>query len=259
VIPLALVSLFAQTPEATIAAFVAAFNAGDRDGMVRQILGEPRPSENLSTRGPNLQIRITESRITGKDAYVEMDLVLRGTPPNPAEPKRSHGVAHLRRKDGDWRIVPDYAGTTSALGAMAAIAIGDSAWIDARAAARATQSLSNVKQIGLATIMYSADHNDRLPSARRFKSDIMRYVSDKKIFTAPGAPKGSMSYFFDPRLSGMDTVKLRDVSATAMILQGTPAKTVYPYQGRTPVGFVDGSVRMLSPDGVLQARRFPLK
>ena len=120
-------------------------------------------------------------------------------------------------------------------------------------------SLSNVKQITLATLMYAQDHGDVLPSAKSFKAAVTPYLRNGNVFAPPRASKGSVGYFFEPRLSGLKITSISQPAETAMILEGTPAKTSFPYGGKTPLGYVDGHVKMADAARVLKARTTPLK
>jgi hypothetical protein len=254
---LVLAALIADTPEATITAFVAAFNAGDTAGMARQVAGKTRPTTRMGVGGSKLEVKIAKSTISDDDAYLEVDTAFTGTstPPNA----KGHSVVHLRRENGDWRIVPESFMSVPSLGVLATIVTDSPSLNLARRAAESTQSLSNVKQLAIATIMYANDHNERLPAASRFKVSIMPYLRNSEVFTAPGATKGTVGYFFEPRLSGWRFSAIPNLSATAMILQGTPKKTAFPYRGRTPLGYADGHVKMVPPADVLKARTISLR
>ncbi len=74
----------------------------------------------------------------------------------------------------------------------------------AKAAAKKTAGLSNVKQLGLAFIMYATDHDDALPGAmetgatvaadpfrRSYDWSIQSYIKNWDIFRVPGDSEGS--------------------------------------------------------------------
>ncbi len=68
----------------------------------------------------------------------------------------------------------------------------------ARERARQTSCLSNVRQIGLATMMYAQDHGERLPRAGYWAEDgemihwhkqIMPYLRNEQILICPSSPR----------------------------------------------------------------------
>ena len=126
-------------------------------------------------------------------------------------------------------------------------------------AAEASRSLSNVKQIGLAMLLYSADHKDTFPKAKKYKAAIMPYVRNKAVFTAPGAPLGTLSYFMEPRLSGMKITSIANPAETALIVQGSRGKAAFPYRGRTAMGYVDGHAKLTTLKAAVKARTLALK
>ena len=68
----------------------------------------------------------------------------------------------------------------------------------------AINSLSSIKQLGLALAMYSADYDDHLPVADRWMDGLPKYLGDDRLFHAPSAPEGAFGgYAFNARLSGM--------------------------------------------------------
>lgn len=128
----------------------------------------------------------------------------------------------------------------------------------AEAALRAA-SRANVKSLGFAALRYAADHHDRFPPARGFQAAITPYLRDRTAFTAPGDPKGTVSYFLDPRVSGLKLSEIAQPAQTALIVQGRNGKAVFPYAGQTPLGYADGHVKMANPSKVRQARSISLK
>lgn len=121
-----------------------------------------------------------------------------------------------------------------------------------------TTSLSNVKQISIATLMYAADHKGSLPSSKGFKAAVMPYLRNESIFTAPGAPKGTVSYLLNPRLSGKKTTQISRPSETAMIIEGKRGKAVFPYRGLTALGYADGHARLVDLGGLGKALKAAL-
>ena len=72
----------------------------------------------------------------------------------------------------------------------------------AKEKAQATACLSNVRQLGMAVLMYAADHEERLPEADSWKDAIAEYVGDNEaLFTCPVT---GQRYIFNEALSDVD-------------------------------------------------------
>lgn len=247
------------TPEATVRALVDAFNAHDLAGIARRVMGGKLFGVGYAQEWPKWDLIVGTTKIEGEEATVEADSAL----PNPSQDPRIHETVHLRRIEGDWQIVPAPSfgnmKTAQPIAIFATMAAHPELTLPAKRAALKTVDLSQVKQIAISLLMYSIDHKDRLPLAKDFKAAIMPYLRNAEALTAPGAPKGTVSYFLDPRLSGMRTTDIASPSETAMILEGTPHKTAYPWSGKTPVGYADGHAKMVDASLVLKARTISLR
>lgn len=67
----------------------------------------------------------------------------------------------------------------------------------AKLAAKKTQALSNVNQLGLAINMYASDNNGRMPIADRWMDSVETYTRQDKIFRSPEAtPQDPSDYGF---------------------------------------------------------------
>ena len=255
---LAALVLRGDTPTSTVQAFVDALNARDAAAMARQgAAGLP-----FGVDFPKLTLSLGEAKVTGDAATLVVDLTATGA--SIRKPETTHETVALKNVGGDWRIVPVSPGSPAGdaprpIAVLAMLATHPGVLVQAKVAAKKTIDLSHVKQVALAVIMYAADHDDRLPLAKNFKAAILPYLRDASLLTAPDAPTGAVSYFLDPRLSGMRTTAIARPAETAMVLEGTPAKTAFPWAGRTPMGYADGHAKMVDAPAVLRARTIGLK
>jgi len=254
---------FAETPEKTIQDFLAAFNARDSAGMGRQVVGAPKGANPfIASIPPDAKITATlgEVKIDGDTAKVEADVEASGS-----LPKAAHETVELRRLDGDWQIVPvdpEKGGMREAqfVGFLAYMVLHPEVMARARQAAKKTQCLSNVKQLGLATIMYSLDHDDVLPkTSAGWKAAIMPYAKNEQIFHCPDDTSGAVSYFLDPRVAGMSTTRIAQPAATAMVVEGTTKKTAFRHGGSAMIAFTDGHAKALKAPALLKARTVSLR
>ena len=254
--------LLAHTPEGTVRAFIDGFNARDTAAMARQtVAGEDR-HPSFPANYPKLGYVAGRTRIDGDNATLEVHL---STREGGSKIRRSHETVRLRRIEGDWRIVASVAGarlqtpSDSTTIANLALVVANPGLIDQpRIASKQTASLSNVKQIAVAALLYAGEHDDHLPSATNLKASLIPYLRNADVFTAPDAPKGSVGYFLDPRLSGVVVSWISNPAGTAMILQGSPRKTAFPYQGRTAMSYADGHAKVVDAPTVATARKAKL-
>lgn len=141
----------------------------------------------------------------------------------------------------------------------------------AREAARAASSMSNLRQIALAILLYAQAHNDRLPDADHWVDEVLPFWLDPKatqvekersaqaLFRDPSAPAGqNWTYAFNRHLSGLPLSSLKDPVNTVLVFESTTAVknaadagTSLPRPGRHSAGshyaFADGHVRLI-PD-----------
>ncbi len=94
--------------------------------------------------------------------------------------------------------------------------------------ARGMTSLSNLRQIGLALIMYAQEHGDRLPDADGWVDALLPQWSDVKdkgfhaeaLFRDPTAPEEEpWNYAFNRALSGARLGGIKDPAATVMVFE----------------------------------------
>jgi prepilin-type processing-associated H-X9-DG protein len=79
--------------------------------------------------------------------------------------------------------------------------------------------LSNLKQLGLAMMMWAQDHDEVLPPAENWTQELMPYLKNDQVFRCPGAPDQQCGYAYNLALAGR---KLGDIP--------NPAETVLFYE-----------------------------
>ena len=160
------------------------------------------------------------------------------------------GVSAAQRSKSSsqkWIIIGVVAGAAfmllTALAIFAAILLP--VFGRAKDKAQATACLNNVRQLGMAVLMYAADHEERLPEADSWKDAIAEYVRDNEaLFTCPATGQG---YIFNEALSGVDLKDIDNPQGTPMLWE--PALDaegqVGPHMGQFNVCYVDGHARMV--------------
>jgi len=138
------------------------------------------------------------------------------------------------------------AGIEPSLGAVAGVGVGAGvlmpALARARQQARYTVSMTNLKQLGLAVVMYADDHDGKLPDSFEQAKE---YYKDTKILESPHKPKGfaGPSYIY--------------VSGHSMKAQ-SPARQIVAYenpeycQDDITTLFLDGHVERMQKDRFLE-------
>jgi len=157
------------------------------------------------------------------------------SPPRPSKPSSQK-----------WIIIAVVAGAAFMLLAALAIfaAILFPVFGRAKEKAQATVCLSNVKQLGVALMMYTTDYEERLPEADSWEEAVAPYIMNAEILACPVTGK---HYVFNKKLSGMDLKGLDNPQETPMLWE--PARDaeglVGPHGGRFNVGYVDGHAQMV--------------
>jgi prepilin-type processing-associated H-X9-DG protein len=143
----------------------------------------------------------------------------------------------------------------------------------ARSTARRVSCLSNVKQMGLANIMYAQDYDDRLPIASNWQTDLVPYTKNERLFHCPEVSTGTeqstpsgTNYAYNSALDMMKTKRLAEPANTVLIYDSTnfsqnanDALTSLPSPGRhrlassrgNNIGFADGHAKSQPDTGLL--------
>lgn len=100
------------------------------------------------------------------------------------------------------------------------------------------EALSNIKQIGLATMIYSSDFNDKLPAAdstAKAEDEIYPYIKNRDLFKYRNPNGGQILY--NTKLSGVNVTKVPKPVETVMWYDEKP----WP-DGKMLVCYLDGHV-----------------
>lgn len=158
-------------------------------------------------------------------------------------PATVRGIRVLRRfdlaKESGDRVDVGRKGYTTAI--MAAILVP--VFAQARLKARETSSVSNLKQIGLAIMMYSQDHDERLPnllSLAKLQKVVAPYGVAATLLMNPvdGKP-----YVTNVRLSGKKLAGIRSPAACVLVWETSVGR-----DGKRAALFADGHVARIPAD-----------
>jgi len=123
----------------------------------------------------------------------------------------------------------------------------------AQASADSTTCISNVKQLGLATLMYCQDYDNSMPPASRWAQGLLPYAKNEWLFTCPTLRKNNEQggYAFDTRLDAAKMTAIPDPRSTVMYFESVTKQigTTDPqtsllmkprHDDKISVGYVDG-------------------
>ncbi len=148
----------------------------------------------------------------------------------------------------------------------------------AREKARQTSCLSNLKQLGIATMAYCQDYDERAPNYRYpdpyfWPNFIMPYVKNTQLFSCPSRPPANPSnlyacYGFNYHHgNSWPLAQFQSPAEHFMIVENfnqlascsaahgfgatyTPGMTPLPHNEGVNVNFFDGHAKWMKPDGV---------
>jgi len=88
-----------------------------------------------------------------------------------------------------------------------------------------TQSMSNMKAIGLAVMMYMQAHDEHFPHAASWTDEISPYLKDKSVLHDPAdQPSHRYSYAFNAKWSGAYLAKLESPSQAVLLFESNSGK-----------------------------------
>lgn len=132
----------------------------------------------------------------------------------------------------------------------------------AREKAQLAACTSNMKQVCLAALMYSQDHQNTLPT-ENWVEGLYPYCKNRAIYVCPGQPDKKVAYALNEAIAGAAMAEVKDPSQVVLFFEadlpedvpfgsadavlGQPA-----HGGRIVVGFLDGHVQAMDPGEVVK-------
>lgn len=233
------------SPSQVIQRFLDAWNQHDFATMASLTIGGKAVNFSgipKTADWPTFATKDMKEAITGDVATVSLTVV--GT---ASDGSMSHAETDtLRRVSGQWMIVP---GDPSARDAgvvvtLAGLATHGFDLAGAKAAAMKTACLSNVKQLGLACLMYANDNDDKfMKSAAVVHKSLDPYLRNAKLWNCPLT--GKPAYSFNSRLFGKSMESISNPALTVMIYEGKNFALDFRHAGSAAVCFVDGHAKMI--------------
>lgn len=255
-LPLLLGSLViaaAQTPNATVQKFADALGRRDMKAAVKMVKGGQYNEKlvKLSSDGanwPSFAVSGFGGTLKGNSATVSYRITLK----SPGRAQTSNESLSLEKVGVQWFIVPPAKEPEGkeVLPAISFLMAHPEKLPDptrVRNSIESTQCLSNIKQLALGTIMFQADSDDAFKvNNRNWSTKIMPYLRNKELFHCSLDPKGTTSYSFNDKLSGIKGDKVKDPSMTVLAYEGKNGTLNFRHDGRAAVAFVDGHAKLVN-------------
>ena len=124
------------------------------------------------------------------------------------------------------------------------VSVGYPIWISARLSGWRTSELKYVREVVLASLMYSADNGDRAPLAKNWKEAISPYLGEYKLSVDHPVTSVKDWLAFNSLMSGREFSDLLDPADTVLFAGGTKEKS--NYESGVIVGFCDGHVKYIN-------------
>lgn len=157
-------------------------------------------------------------------------------------------------------IVVSAASVLVHLAVAALIAITIPAVNQALEAAKATATTNNLKQLCTAAQMYATDNKDRLPPAATWPQALRPYGIADVVMSDPGRVQDGRAFAMNAQVGGVRQSAIAQPGRTVLFFECKPGsppsggRELMPdqprYAGRYFVGFCDGHVERVPPDGL---------
>ena len=249
-----------SSPQTTVDSFTAAIRRGDMDTAAKCVVSvgpytAPIPS---GPGGAAFTLSNTEFKIEGDVAEftAKVSLKIGGV----ATDNGLSEILTLKKIGEQWKfIAPDlkkqYRGFLSSYVAMMA---RPDQFTEARLQARLANCISNMRQVGVACVMFLQDNDNSFAlNADTYKKSIMPYIKNEAVFHCPSDDSGAVSYYFNRNIAGVKRASIASPTTTVMVYEGKDGKVMCRHDGLVVVAFVDGHVKALRPEAVKLLRWKP--
>jgi prepilin-type processing-associated H-X9-DG protein len=163
----------------------------------------------------------------------------------------------LKQPDGAWKLDLDETSKATTGRPLFFLHQGgmDGGGDDGGAAGpNGTVCLSNLRQLGLAAMMFAQDHDEMLPSADKWTDELKPYIKNDKVFVDPETPELPCGYAINAKIAGKSLADIAEPATTVLFFDSATGKpntadamTSVPPKGRHNGGsnfaYADGHVR----------------
>ena len=248
-----------STPDKAVQAFIAAFMSHDGKALVKLIADAtetPELVKALTDMTTMSQVSVGGSDFEvvqqGADAVVIYKLSFG---PLGQTPQVTEDMVRLKQTPDGWRIVAAKGGVSPSregLTALAGMIAKPEALLAQAKKSQIDPCGNNIRQIGLAVIMYSADNDDMLkfaPSQSEVKKAIAPYVTKgEDLWKCAGVDGPAFS--FNVKLAGHAFSEMDNPATFILLYEGKMGTVEYRHEGRAWICFGDGHVKLVGPDEI---------
>ena len=156
--------------------------------------------------------------------------------------KRWDSVESFRSAQRTWAIVGVALIGASLFFGVILSAILFPVFARARENAQRSACQSNLKQISLAALQFTQDHQNKLPTGTtmaQWQPQLSPYLKNPQLFVCPSHDTGGDSYQVNPALSGADLDAISNPANTPMFVETTPDL----HLGGSNIAFADGHIK----------------
>lgn len=239
------------TPEQALRGMVEAWNSKNLPKAAGFVVGgNPRADfseflQLMGNRWPKLTVsgvKVDGAAPTRKTLRYQIKIEDQGAPAPQQESAQAVMV------NGKWLIQPsDTHQQKAVIPELAYILRSPKIASDAKANAKATACLSNLKQLALAALMFASDYDDRFAFGSKSAQDsLLPYHKYPGLWTCPEDPKGTQSYTFNANLTNVLLSKIKDPAKTVMVYEGSANKLRFRHDGKAGVAFADGHAKRVT-------------
>lgn len=164
---------------------------------------------------------VTAAAVEGDTAHISM--VRRGS---------VHVAAPLTSEGGVWAIAWDKPFALMRPGVSLLEALAEGAGGPAHEQVATCQS--NLKQLGLAAMMYAQDYDERMPFADRWCDQTFPYIRDESLYACP-SDDSDYSYAMNYKLSRAPAARIASPSETILFFESEPGgRNAWDGKGKLP-------------------------
>jgi len=250
-----LITARSATPEATITAFVGAWNSKEVAKAAKYVVGG-KPGMNFSQiekiMPQGMKISVADIKVDVKGDKATATLQVTMEMPKEKAHAQTESV-DLVRVDNDWLIVPSsqLGGGKEILAGLALMTTIDvsETFLRAKEAAKKTVCLSNIKQLALGVMMYLTDNDDRFTmNPSKLKATLHPYVKNDTLWYCPNASKDKAAYSINANLLNKNANNIMDPASIVMLYEGTKGQLDFRHGGYAAVAFADGHAKMINAE-----------
>lgn len=120
----------------------------------------------------------------------------------------------------------------------------------AREKAQQTSCMSNLKQLGLAFLMYAQDWDEKLPG-KDWVAATQPYLKNTQVLICPGRPEVKVGYVYNEAVMGVSLKKIGNPAETVLVFEGEPVdgKDFGGVERIAEGGYHNGGLNILFADG----------